>query len=159
MLCRRRDARRRLERAAYDAFVRAIPPEAFEQTARRNGSRRARPGPGRFRSLEECFARVNARFFAGALPKPELCWSPRRSRRLLASYQERSDRVIVSRLFDSDRVPLFILDYLMYHELLHKRLGIGRRADGKRHLHGAAFRQLERRFDRYAEAAAFLRRL
>ena len=74
-------------------------------------------------------------------------------------YQERSDRLIISRVFDSPKVPQFVLDYLMYHELLHKFLGIGRRNDGRRCMHGADFREIERRFRHYDEATRFLKKL
>ncbi|MCW8130215.1 MAG: hypothetical protein KIS92_07695 [Planctomycetota bacterium] len=159
MLCRTRPARRNIPREAYDAFVRAIPPESFEMPGARKESARARPGPGEHRSLDESFQRVNAMYFEGKLAKPSLCWSPRRSRRLLGSYHERKDRVIVSRLFDSERVPIFLLDYIMYHELLHKHLGVGKRSDGRRCVHSAEFRRLERKYIRFEEVLALLKRL
>jgi len=159
MLCRTRTARRNVERAAYDAFVQNIRPEDFELPGARRASPRARSGPGRFRSLDESFERVNTAYFDGKLAKPKLCWSPKRSRRILGTYQDRTDRLIASRIFDDLRVPLFVLDYLMYHELLHKHLGVGRRMDGRRCMHGPEFRKLERRYARYREAVAFLKKL
>ncbi|MCZ7644115.1 MAG: hypothetical protein M5U26_02355 [Planctomycetota bacterium] len=158
MLARTRRARVNVERGAYDAFVAQLPHAVFNLPGTRRYSPRARTGPGRFRSLEESFARVNARYFEGRLARPRLCWSPGRSRRVLGSYDPESDRLIVSRLFDSPRVPLFVLDYLMYHELLHKHLGIGRRPDGKRCMHGPEFRRLERRYEKFREAVAFIER-
>lgn len=157
MLCRSSAARRKVPRGAYDRYVQALPPEAFELPGARPA--RARSGPGRFRSLEESFARVNAGYFGGGLVRPALCWSPKRSRRILGSYQERSDRLIVSRIFDSEQVPLFVLDYLMFHELLHKFLGVSRHANGRRCMHGVEFRRHERRFERLAEVLAILKRI
>jgi len=89
---------------------------------------------------------VNTTYFSGRLEKPELCWSPVRARRVLGSYQERYDRLIISKVFDTPQVPEFVLDYLMFHELLHKFLGIGRREDGKRCMHGKEFRSIEKQF-------------
>ena len=159
MLCRRRRDRARVERRAYDEFVRALPPGVFDLPGARRATWRARPGPGRVHSLEESFARVNARYFQGHLSRPGLCWSPRAARRVLGTYQERSDRVIVSRRLDAVNVPLFVLDYLMYHELLHKFLGPRRHRDGRRNLHGAEFKRLERRFEKLTEARKWLRKL
>jgi hypothetical protein len=159
MLCRTRGARRRAPRAAYDAFVRGLPPESFRLPGARKASFRAQAGAGRHHCLEGSFARVNQRYFGGRLPRPQLCWSPRRSRRILGSYQERTDRVIISRLVDSPRVPVFVLDYLMHHELLHKHLGTPMGPDGRRCLHGREFHRLERRFRELAQARAFLRSL
>src|SRR5207247_1097792 len=117
----------------------------------RKSVRKALGPHGAHRNLLESFQRVNTAYFSAQLKQPELCWSPARARRLLGSYQERSDRLIVSRVFDSPNVPLFVLDFLMYHELLHKFLGISRRDDGRRCMHGPEFKALERKFERYEE--------
>jgi hypothetical protein len=159
MLCRRRADRKRVERRAYDAFVKSLPPGAFELPGARRVGYRAHSGPGRVRSLDESFARVNARYFRGQLGKPGLYWSPKAARRVLGTYHERSDRVIISRSLDAARVPVFVLDYLMYHELLHKFLGPQRRRDGRRNLHGAEFKRLEKRFESLPEARQWLRRI
>ena len=159
MLTRGRKRRRRLPRAEYDAFVRALPPSDFELPGARRSHRVSVCEPGKYQSLEESFERVNAEYFRSQLELPELCWSPARARRILGSYQERADRVIISRMFDVPDVPQFVLDYLMYHELLHKFLGIGRRDSGKRCLHGRDFKRLERGFRFYRQAQAFLKRM
>jgi len=157
MLTRRRAERKVLQRAAYDAFVRSIPHSDFELPGARKARKVALSGPGRFRSLDESFTRVNDEYFHGRLEKPELCWSPVRARRILGSYQERNDRLIISQLFDNPKVPLFVLDYLMYHELLHKFLGIGRRSNGTRCMHGKEFREIEKQFRYFDEAQQFLK--
>jgi hypothetical protein len=159
ILTRRKKERRHLDRRAYDSFVRAIPPTDFELPGARRAHRRAVCEPGRHHSLAESFQRINAEYFKGQLEQPELCWSPVRARRILGSYQERTDRLIISRVFDAPHVPAFVLDYLVYHELLHKFLGTGRKADGKRCLHGGPFKQLEKRFRHYKQALQFLRRM
>jgi hypothetical protein len=159
MLIRRAADRRAFHRTDYDQFVRAMPSSAFEMPGARKTRRVSLAVPGVYRSLEESFARVNHEYFQSQLEQPELCWSPVRARRILGSYQERSDRLIISQVFDSPKVPIFVLDYLMYHELLHKFLGIGRRNDGKRCMHGKDFRELEQKFVRFDEAQAFLKKL
>jgi hypothetical protein len=159
MLARRKAERKLLQRDAYDAFVRTLSKNEFALPGARKVRRVATTGPGKHRSLEDSFARVNAAYFEGRLARPELCWSPVRARRVLGSYQERYDRLIISRVFDSLQVPEFVLDYLMFHELLHKFLGIGRRDDGKRCMHGPEFRSLEKQFKQYAQALAFLKKL
>jgi len=159
MLIRRAADRRAFHRAEYDQFVRSMPPSAFEMPGARKTRRVSLAVPGIYRSLEESFERVNVEYFQSQLEQPELCWSPVRARRILGSYQERSDRLIISQVFDSPKVPVFVLDYLMYHELLHKFLGIGRRHDGKRCMHGKDFRELEQKYSRFDEAQAFLKKL
>jgi len=159
MLCRSRGIRQSLERTDYDRFVRSLPNLEFKLPGARPPKKIAFGSQGMHRQLADSFQRVNETYFSAQMKQPELCWSPVRARRILGSYQERSDRLIVSRVFDSPNVPLFVLDFLMYHELLHKFLGVGRRGDGKRCMHGPDFKELERKFERYAEAQAFLKRL
>jgi hypothetical protein len=159
MLTRRRNERKLIRRVEYDQFVRSMPSTDFELPGAPRARRVSIPGPGVHRSLEDSFNRVNSEYFQSQLQQPELCWSPVHARRVLGSYQERSDRLIISRVFDSPNVPIFVLDYLMYHELLHKFLGIGRRNDGKRCMHGKEFREIEKQFKHFAQAQQFLRTL
>jgi len=159
MLNQRRKSRRFSDRAAFDGFVRNLPGEVFDQPGARRSGPRAQEKPGRHRSLEASFERVNARHFDGNMPRPQLCWSPVRARRTVGTYEEKRDRIIITRRLDSAKVPEFVLDFVMYHELLHKALGIGRREDGKRRMHGPEFRRLERRFPGYREAEEWLTKL
>ena len=159
MLCRSRKTRLALPRAEYDRFVRSLSHGDFKLPGARKGTRKALGAQGIHRHLEDSFKRVNTAYFSAQLAQPELCWSPARARRILGSYQERHDRLIISRVFDSPSVPPFVLDFLMYHELLHKFLGIGRRNDGKRCIHSPEFKRLERRFERYTEAQAAIKKL
>lgn len=159
MCCRSSKTRRSLPRLEFDRFVRRMGHGDFKLPGARKSTKRSSDHLGVHRNLAESFQRVNAAYFSGQLKQPELCWSPARARRILGSYQERVDRLIVSRVFDSPNVPVFVLDFLMYHELLHKFLGIGERRDGRRCLHGTEFKQLERKYARYAEVQAFLKKL
>ena len=67
--------------------------------------------------LAESFYRVNQQFFFNQLEKPNLCWGTS-SKRKLASYNFHNDTITVSTIFEGSEEK--ILDYLMYHELLHK---------------------------------------
>jgi hypothetical protein len=157
MICRSR-GRKAFQRAEYDAFVRNLAPTDFELPGARKSRQLALSTPGKFHSLDESFDRVNETYFQSQLSKPQLCWSPVHARRLLGSYHERKDRLIISQVFDSPKIPAYVLDYLMYHELLHKFLGIGRRDDGRRCVHGREFREIEKRYAYFAEAQAFLKK-
>ena len=159
MLCRVRKLRQTLHRSEYDAFVRSLPAGEFKLPGARRARKMSFGACGVHRQLDESFRRINETYFSAQLKQPELCWSPVRARRILGSYQERCDRLIVSRVFDTPAVPLFVLDFLMYHELLHKFLGVGRRGDGRRCMHGPEFKELERKFARFEEAQAFIKRL
>jgi len=96
-------------------------------------------------SLLDSFNRVNEQFFYGILDRPNLEWG-RRSYRKLASYNFHNDTVTVSTLFTDARQE--ILDYLMYHELLHKHHKF-RHNNGRSSFHTKAFREDEKKYPDY----------
>jgi hypothetical protein len=120
------------------------------------------PPPGRLGGahydLEQVFERVNAAYFGGQLPRPRLAWSSTITRRLLGFYQHASDRLTISRVLDDPRVPPAAIDLVMYHELLHKRLGV-QVVNGRHYAHTEAFHAAERQFRGYEQAKGFLDRL
>jgi hypothetical protein len=105
--------------------------------------------------LEQVFERVNVAYFAGQLPRPRLAWSSTTARRLLGYYQHASDRLTISRVLDNPRVPPAAIDLVMYHELLHKRLGV-QAINGRHYAHTEAFHAAEKKFRAYDEAKEFL---
>lgn len=105
--------------------------------------------------LQQVFARVNQRFFAGSLAQPHLRWSRGATRRIMGTYQARTDTVMISQSLDDVGVPEFVIDYVMYHELLHKQLG-SRFSQGRRHVHFDDFRAADQQYPRFAEVEAFL---
>jgi len=64
----------------------------------------------------------------------------------------------VGSTLDRTDVPEYVFDHVMHHELLHKKHGIQWRGR-RQHAHTSAFREEERRFEQYEEAAAFLNKL
>jgi len=68
--------------------------------------------------LEGSFNRVNEEYFNGLMEKPNLIFG-NHSRRKLGSYEYGSDTIIISKVFL--KAPVRLLDYIMYHELLHKQ--------------------------------------
>ncbi len=90
--------------------------------------------------LEASFHRINQQFFSNSAEKPNLTWG-QDSFRKLASYNFHTDTVTVSTLFTDARAE--ILDYLMYHELLHKHHKF-KHNYGRSSFHTRAFREDER---------------
>jgi hypothetical protein len=106
---------------------------------------------GQFHNLEESFNRVNAAYFQGSMPKPSLVWSRLPTVQTFGHYQPSRDMVILSLSLDQATVPSSLVDYLMYHELLHKKHGTAV-VNGRRLVHTAAFRQDEQKFSDYEAA-------
>ena len=113
---------------------------------------------GRYYDLEEIFEAVNRRFFHGLLGRPVLTWSAHHARRLLGHYDAAHNTIVVSQVFDGPEVPLYAIEYLMYHEMLHLKHPVRVRG-GRRCVHSPAFKAEERLFPELEKAKAFLKRL
>jgi hypothetical protein len=113
---------------------------------------------GAFHDLSESFDRVNACYFAGSMPRPRLTWSRSFTGRKFGHYEWIGDTIMLSRTMDSAGVPAFVVDFVMYHELLHKRHGL-RWSNGRRYAHTPEFYADERKFERHADAEAELDKL
>lgn len=111
---------------------------------------------GTFVDLEEVFTRINQNYFHKKLEKPQLAWSQKRTYRRLGSYSAQTDTVVISRTFDQASVPDYVLDFIMYHELLHKKLGIKKANSGK-HNHNKKFKDLEKQYFHFARANEWLK--
>jgi len=113
---------------------------------------------GRYFDLDTVFERVNAAYFGGHLARPSLVWNQALTHRKMAHYDYVTDTVMVSITLDAPTIPDYVIDFVMYHELLHKALGT-EIVNGRRRAHTPDFRSEERKFARYAEADAFLKTL
>jgi hypothetical protein len=145
-------------RECYLAYVfRPAVRRRIDDARRRRGSKRLLPARGRCYDLDEIFQRLNRRFFRGALSTPRLGWSLKRSRTLLGHYDSAHATITLSRVLDSPSVPRYLVEYLVYHEMLHMRFPVERRGHS-RVVHSREFREAERRFPRYEQVRRRLRR-
>ena len=124
---------------------------------RQNNTSRAQ---GTAYDLMEICDRVRHEHFNGDLEPPvSLSWTQSQTYRTFGQYSSILDRITISRSLDSDRVPRYVIEFVMYHELLHKYHGIGLRESGRRAIHTPAFRKDEKRFPKYEESKQFLSKL
>ena len=92
--------------------------------------------------LLQLFSGINKEYFSDLLDTPNLKWGIT-SRKTLANYDYKTDTINVSTLFkDADED---IISYLLYHEMLHKKLKFSR-SPGRTVHHGAEFKKLEKKF-------------
>ena len=92
--------------------------------------------------LEDSFKMLNERFFFGTMEQPNLVFNGD-SHSKLGSYEYGSDTINVSLVMKD--APRQLLDYVMYHEKLHKRLKFYNK-NGKSFHHTSEFREWESRF-------------
>ena len=93
-------------------------------------------------ALAASFHYVNERFFRNQMEQPNLQWGPNSFRRL-ASYNFHNDTITVSSRFKDASTQ--VLDYLMYHELLHKHYKFSHR-HGRSSFHSREFKQAEQQY-------------
>jgi len=122
------------------------------------GRKLLRPAQGRFYDLDATFEDLNARFFHGLMARPRMSWSQTKTRRILGHYDPAHNAIIISRIFDHPGVPRYVLEYIVYHEMLHLKHPVKLRGS-RRCVHSAEFQAEEKLFPRAADANVFLRRL
>ncbi len=105
--------------------------------------------------LNASFQRVNQQFFFNQIEKPNLTWGTD-SRTKLASYNFHRDVISVSTIFKT--APERVLDYLMYHELLHKWQKF-RHKNGRSFYHTSEFREAEREYPQQKEVEEEIKRI
>ena len=113
---------------------------------------------GRHQNLRTIFERVNRCYFDNQLQMPQLSWSNSLTYRKYGHYQPSTDSLMLSVSLDDAKVPDYVLDFVMYHELLHKHLGFYSR-NGRRISHHAEFRKQETMFPQYEQAQKYLEKL
>ena len=90
--------------------------------------------------LEKSFNRVNEKYFYGLIDKTNLVWA--NSTTKLGSYEYGNDTITISKLLKNDQE---LLDYVMYHEMLHKKHKFYTKNNRSFH-HTKEFRKKEKEF-------------
>jgi len=92
--------------------------------------------------LEQSFDRINTKYFAGMMDRPSLRWGSQ-SFSKLGSYEYGSNTITISQVLTDEAL---LLDYVMYHEMLHKKHKFHTKS-GRSYHHTRLFREKERAFD------------
>ncbi|NJD56774.1 MAG: SprT family zinc-dependent metalloprotease [Nitrospirae bacterium] len=108
--------------------------------------------------LSGIFARMNREYFEDRITAG-ITWGRNRSRRrtrriTLGSYCSSSNIIRINPLLDRRSVPLYFVEFIVYHEMLHADLRITER-NGRRRLHTKEFRIRERQFASFGKAIAW----
>jgi hypothetical protein len=144
---------------AYRAHVaQAEVMEAAEGLRRERGSKRLAAPRGRAFDLEPIFDRLNAKYFAGMLERPRLGWTLKDSWRTHGHYDAAHRVIVLSRTLDDPATPPFVVEFVLYHEMLHAFMPSEVR-DGRHRHHTPEFRAAESRFPYMREAVAWLEKL
>jgi hypothetical protein len=110
---------------------------------------------GVYHDLGPIFERLNRRYFKNALVRPRLGWSLRAWRTQLGCFDPALDQIVINRQLDRERVPEYVVAYVLYHEMLHLKHPM-KFARCRRQSHSAQFREEEKKFAHYQRAMKFL---
>lgn len=128
-----------------------------------SGARRRRiVTRGRYYDLAEMAARLNEVYLQGR-SRALVTWGRRIThlsahRIRLGCYDPVTNTITMSQRLDRREIPHYMVEYVLFHEMLHEVLGIGARPDGKRDIHGKMFRLMEQTYPHYERALAYERR-
>ena len=110
---------------------------------------------GKYHDLGPVARLVNNKYFNGEISSG-ITWGSRKTghavrRRVLGSYNSRTDTIRINPVLDRKDVPGYYLEFIIYHEMLHAEMGVGRK-NGRREVHSREFRRKERLFLDYQKA-------
>jgi hypothetical protein len=108
--------------------------------------------------LDEIFEDLNRRFFHGLMGRPQLTWSRDHARNRLGHYDPAHNTIVISRVFDHPRVPRCVVEYIVFHEMLHLKHPVKLRGS-RRCVHSREFIAEERAFPELEQAERFLKQI
>ena len=143
-------------RAVYAAYVKGDEMRAAAVARKRErGKKIVTSAQGEIYDLSAIFDELNRAYFKETLPKPVLTWSARRTYRILGHHDSAHETIVVSRSLDDKKVPRYVVEFVVFHEMLHIFHPTEHR-DGRRYNHTPAFRRNERKFRHYEKAESWI---
>jgi hypothetical protein len=154
--------RRRTPRALVHPYLEYARSDRTRSRISQMRSRRVRLAhtapQGQQYDLVTLFDELNQRYFAGVLQRPHIGWSTRSWRRQFGCYDPGPNQILLNRRMDRAGVPQFVVEYVLYHEMLHLKHPT-RRSGCSLVSHSPEFRAEEKRFEQFEPARKFLDRL
>ncbi|MBN2803393.1 MAG: hypothetical protein JXR91_09885 [Deltaproteobacteria bacterium] len=118
---------------------------------------------GEYYNVHDILRSVKDRHFAGEIDDVYIFWGKRKTdnpgrrrkyvkTRALGSYRFSDKTIRINPVLDSPKIPLYFVEWVVYHELLHHLLPVEQTGTTKRY-HTKLFKEYEKKFYRYNEAA------
>jgi hypothetical protein len=151
--------RRRVPAAVKEVYGAAVSTDEYRVRAARNKKKHGRKiitsHKGQIYNLDKIFDSLNYAYFGGCIAKPTLTWSVRKTYRILGHHDATHKTIVVSKSLDSATVPKFIVEYIVFHEMLHI-YHPAKIVNGRRYHHTPTFRRDEQTFAYYEEAEEWI---
>jgi len=147
----------RAQSARYRRYVASHDVAAKARLVRQiRGRKHIHSARGHHYHLEEIFEDLNRRFFHGLMGRPQLTWSRDHARNRLGHYDPAHNTIVISRVFDHARVPRYVVEYIVFHEMLHLKHPVKLKGS-RRCVHSREFQEEEKLFPELEHAQKFLR--
>src|SRR6266480_7844644 len=109
---------------------------------------------GRYFDLKAIFNKLNGNYFAKRLRGYKITWGRKRKQRpkeyfIFGTIQEEDKIIRIHPLLDAPFVPVWFLEYVVYHEMLHAFVPDKFDNKGRRIVHHEGFNLRERKFRFY----------
>lgn len=118
------------------------------------------PSKGECYDLQEIYDGMNAQYFQSKL-ELKISWFGKgnvpKTRVLFGSYHHKTKSIKVNRFLDQKDIPLHVVQYIVYHEMLHCVLPPKRKMHGRRSIHHHDFKEREKQFQDYELAKEFIK--
>ena len=124
---------------------------------RKRGRKIVTTSKGSVYDLDEIFAELNQKYFGNYIRKPVLTWSAKKTYHILGHHDSTHGQITISTSLDTPSTPRFVVEYVMFHEMLHIAHPT-KHVNGRRYNHTPAFRRDERKFAYYEEAERWIER-
>jgi hypothetical protein len=153
--------RRRVPKRARELYSAYIMSDSIREKTverkRERGRKLISGTNGNFYDLDEVFDDLNVKYFEGLLPKPVLTWSARKTFSILGHHDATHDTIVISRSLDSRDTPRYVIEFVVFHEMLHIKHPTVHH-NGRRYNHTAAFRRDEEQYENYRRAEIWIER-
>lgn len=147
----------RAQSARYRRYIASHDVTAKARLVRQmRGRKHIHSARGHYFDLDQLFEDLNHRFFHGLMGRPQLTWSRDHARNRLGHYDPAHNAIVISRVFDHPRVPRYVVEYILFHEMLHLKHPVKLRGS-RRCVHSREFLEEENLFPEVGPAKQFLR--
>lgn len=151
--------RKKVPPAAREIYSNFIKNEEIRAQATENkrtkGKKIITSAQGEVYDLDEIFDDINEIYFRDAIAKPVLSWSSGKTYRILGHHDSTHQTIIISKSLDDKKVPRYVVEYVVFHEMLHIFHPVEIR-NGRRIIHSPQFKRNEKTFEYFEEAEKWI---
>ena len=145
-------------REVYSAYIKSdFIRDKASASKKTRGRKVVTTSKGSVYDLDEIFAALNREYFSDSISKPVLTWSAKKTFRILGHHDATHDHITISKSLDSRDTPQYVVEYVVFHEMLHIHHPT-RHLNGRRYNHTPAFKRDEQKFAHFEEAEKWIER-